>query len=196
MISEFETLWNRTISFGLAQLIEFQENQSAFECYSQGFGIATDYRDGLESWSNDPQFLDKLFPFAQANGSGSFYAFWDSGEGYLSMHLMPIVVFGDEGGQWVVAESFDELLQLLSYDTEITVSPDDVYFYKDEDDDENEDAQIFREWLGQYFKHLPIITSNEQADMIIKNAQQKYQAKFNDWLSSFDIEASEYNLDE
>ncbi|MDO4451021.1 MAG: hypothetical protein Q4B79_08720 [Moraxella sp.] len=196
MISEFETLWGRTISFGLAQLIEFQESQSAFECYSQGFGIATDYRDGLESWSDDPQFLDKLFPFAQANGSGSFYAFWDSGEDYLSMHLMPIVVFGDEGGQWVVAESFDELLQLLSYDTEITVLPDDVYFYKDEDDDKNEDAQIFREWLGQYFKHLPIVTSNEQADMIIKNAQQKYQAKFNDWLSGFGIEVSEYNLDE
>src|SRR6218665_3794612 len=81
----------------LEKLINFQNNLSGFECYSQGFGVLIDDKSGLATWSEDSAFLDRLLPFAQANGSGSFYTFWNDGTD-KPLNQMPIIVFGDEGG--------------------------------------------------------------------------------------------------
>ena len=77
----------------LELLINFQ-NDSSFENYSDGFGISIDNKSGLKSWSNDPEFIKRVLPFAQANGCGSFYAFWDMNNGN-KLSAMPILVFGD-----------------------------------------------------------------------------------------------------
>lgn len=190
IVKQMEKEWGRAIPTELRQLIEFQEEQSDFENYSQGFGIwAEDFYSGLEAgWSDDPEFLGRLYPFAQANGSGSTYAIWDNGEGY-PMSDMPVVVFGDEGGEWVVADHFGEFLQLLTFDTEITATPPDYcFFHKDEDDYQSDDAELFREWFSESIhSHLPFVDTNEQAQAIVQNAQEKHQQKFTDWLEKFNF---------
>ncbi|MDO5106179.1 hypothetical protein [Capnocytophaga sp.] len=190
MKEEFEKLWGRPVPVELRQLIEFQEEESDFECYSQGFGVETCGRSGLENgWSDNPDFLAKLYPFAQANGSGSIYAIWDDGSGY-PLGDMPVVVFGDEGGEWVVARYFSEFLQLLTFDTEIMALPDSAYFWKDEDEDDDyqsDDAQRYRDWFCEHYDYLSPVDTNEEAQEIIDIAQQEHQQDFNNWLGSFEI---------
>ena len=164
----------------LELLINFQ-NDSSFENYSDGFGISIDNKSGLKSWSNDPEFIKRVLPFAQANGCGSFYAFWDMNNGN-KLSAMPILVFGDEGGVHIVADNILQLMQLLTYDVEISVDFDDAYFYKDEDDyEESEDHQKYKLWLKNNFQLDPI----EDPEIIIKASQDKYKALFDDWFALY-----------
>src|SRR5689334_19351679 len=81
-------------------LLKGFQDRVGFEDYAEGFGL-TDYNDtsGLRAgWSKDPGFLARLVPFAQANGTGSFYALWRLDD-RADLAGLPIVVFGDEGGQ-------------------------------------------------------------------------------------------------
>src|SRR4051794_33348434 len=82
------------------------QNRLGFENYADGFGL-TDFGDtsGVEAgWSKDPEFLSRLVPFAQANGTGSMYALWRVDD-RSDLATLPVVVFGDEGGQHVVARN-------------------------------------------------------------------------------------------
>ncbi|MCL9805569.1 hypothetical protein NAT51_08545 [Flavobacterium amniphilum] len=165
----------------LEKLIHFQNNTSSFECYSQGFGVYIDSWYGLETWSNEEAFLDKLYPIAQANGSGSFYTIWDDGSG-KELDQMPIAVFGDEGGVHIVAENLLQLLHLLTFDTEISVDFDEVYFYKDEEDyEESEDLNEFLEWLKTDYNLEQI----NNPDAIIESAQLKYKDAFANWSKQY-----------
>lgn len=169
----------------LEKLINFQNDLSGFECYSQGFGVLIDDKSGLATWSEDSAFLDRLLPFAQANGSGSFYTFWNDGTD-KPLNQMPIVVFGDEGGVHVVAENLLQLLHQLTYDTEISVDFDSVYFYKDEDDyEESEYLPDFLQWLKTEFDLDPV----QNPDDLIEKAKEKYQDQFNLWAGQYyDVE--------
>lgn len=181
-IKEFKENWGlTTIPIELEKLIYFQTNISSFENYSQGFGVLIDDKSGLKSWSEDTSFLDKLFPFAQANGSGSFYAIWNDGT-TKPMNEMPIVVFGDEGGVHIVAENILKLLHLLTFDTEIFVDFGEVLFYKNEKDyRESEDFDEFLKWLkGDY----GLEQIQEHSD-IISSAQEKYKEEFDKWFGQY-----------
>lgn len=163
----------------LEKLIEFQNERSGFEEYAQGFGLLIDDKSGISSWSGDPAFLEQILPFAQANGSGSIYAFWRHGSEEVSNY--PVLVFGDEGGVHVVAGNFREFLKLLAYDTEISVDFDEAYFYKDEDDDEeSEDHQAYLDWLKEHV-HLEA----EDPDRVIAAAQEKYKPDFDTWFTHY-----------
>ena len=95
---------------------------------------------------------------------------------------MPILVFGDEGGVHIVADNILQLMQLLTYDVEISVDFDDAYFYKDEDDyEESEDHQKYKLWLKNNFQLDPI----EDPEIIIKASQDKYKALFDDWFALY-----------
>ena len=182
MLQEFKELWGKqSIPAELEKLIQFQEEESGFEEYSQGFGVQADDKDGLKyGWCENPDFLARLYPFAQANGSGSFYAIWDDGSG-KELNQMPIAVFGDEGGEFIVAENILQLMQLLTFDAEISVY-DTAYFYRDEEDaDESSDAEKYAEWLNEEFGLNPV----NDTDPIIQKAQEKYQAKFEEWLGEY-----------
>jgi hypothetical protein len=158
-------------------LIEFQNN-SEFENYSEGFGL---YLDDLKHWSTDPGFLNSVKAFAQANGTGSTYAFWEDEKG-KSLDEIPIVVFGDEGGIHVVAENLLQLMHLLSFDAEISVDHEEVYFYKDEDDHEGtDDNEAYCEWLKKNF-NLAKLTDTSK---IINKAQQKYKITFDAWVKLY-----------
>ncbi|MEX3105965.1 MULTISPECIES: hypothetical protein [unclassified Streptomyces] len=115
-------------------LKDFQD-EVGYENFADGFGL-TEYGDvsGLVAgWSDDPEFTGGLIPFAQATGGGSFYALWRLDD-RTDLATLPVVVFGDEGGQHVVARDLRELFRLLGFDTEISVDWDSAYFYRAEDD--------------------------------------------------------------
>lgn len=181
-INEFkENLGLTTIPVELEKLIHFQENISGFENYSEGFGVLIDDKSALKSWGNDNDFLDNVLQFAQANGSGSFYAIWNDGT-KKTLNEMPVIVFGDEGGVHVVAKNLLELLQLLSFDSEISVDFDEAYFYKDEEDyEESEDLTAYLKWLKEEFGLDQIKTPDE----IVKAAQATYKKDFDNWLAQY-----------
>lgn len=174
-IEKFKDNWgSKEIPTELEKLIHFQNDISYFESYSDGFGVTIDDKLGLKSWSEETDFLNRLYPFAQANGSGSFYAIWDDGTN-KNMSEMPIVVFGDEGGVHVVAENFVKLLHLITFDSEISVDFEEVYFYKGEDDyEESEDLNEYLNWLKDNYSLDKI---QEPADLI-SAAQEKYKEAF------------------
>ena len=181
-IKEFKENWGLTeIPTELEKLIYFQTNISSYENYSDGFGVLIDEKWGLKAWSEDDLFLEKLFPFAQANGSGSFYCIWNDGTS-KPMNNMPIVVFGDEGGVHIVAENILQLLHLLTFDTEITVDFDEIFFYKDEDDyEESEDLDEFLKWLKDDYN----LDKIEDTSTIISSAQDKYKENFEKWFKQY-----------
>lgn len=166
----------------LEKLIYFQNNISGFENYSQGFGVLIDNKTGLKSWSENPAFLKKLMPFAQANGCGSFYAIWDDGTA-KPISQMPIILFGDEGGIHVVAEHILQLMHLLTYDTEISANTDEAYFENKGPDDyeESEDLGKYLEWLKDDYGLDQIVNPAS----IIKTAQDKYKTVFDNWMAQY-----------
>jgi len=178
-LEDFKKNFNNQITNELALLFEIND-ELGFENYSQGFGLYEDDKSGLSSWSKDSDFLDKLMPFAQANGSGSMYVLWNNGSGN-SLSDLPIVVFGDEGGYHIVAKNVLEFMQLLTFDTEISVDHEEVYFYKDEDYEESENLQEYINWLKENFDLNPI----EETESILESAQEKYKADFDKWVSQY-----------
>ncbi|MGV3611375.1 MAG: hypothetical protein ACO1N0_10525 [Fluviicola sp.] len=165
----------------LEKLIQFQNEQSDFECYSEGFGLQIDDKSGIDSWSKDEAFLERLFPFAQANGTGSVYAFWNEGSSN-DLSEFPIVVFGDEGGVHVIAENFLALMQLLTFDSEISVYHDEVYFYKEEDEsEESEDHAAYVLWLKENFNLDPL----SETETLVQRAQKKYKSAFDTWFANY-----------
>jgi len=95
---------------------------------------------------------------------------------------MPVLVFGDEGGVHVVAEDFLRFLQLLTYDTEISVDFEEAYFYRDEEDyEESEDQGAFREWLKAGYG----LGSLENPDQVIQAAKAQHQENFDRWFAQY-----------
>ena len=182
MKDEIKAVWGvDELPVELDRLIDFQEERSGYECYSEGCGVGVDDKQGLSAWSDDEAFLARLFPVAQANGTGSTYVVWDDGSG-RPLGQMPVVVFGDEGGVHVVAGNLLQLLRLLTYDAEISVDHDDAYFFKDEDDhDESEDQGSYREWLMEEFSVKPV----KKPGTIIRKAQSAYQSSFDRWMAQY-----------
>ena len=160
----------------------FQE-RTGFEEYAEGFGLS-EYGDQAclkAGWSEDPAFLARLVPFAQANCSGSVYALWRVDDQPDNAGL-PVVVFGDEGGQHVVARNVRELLQLLGYGPEISVDHDQAYFYLD--DDWYEPRAYHHDyvaWLAEQFGLAPAA----DPDQVIARAQEELGRQFASWASGF-----------
>lgn len=162
----------------LDRLIDFQENHGG---YAEGFWLQIDKKYGLSTWSEDKNFLDRLFPIAESNGSGSSYVLWKH-DATKPVGEWPVLVFGDEGGVHIVAENMLQLLHLISCDVEILVDHDSAYFYKDENNHEpSEHHDDYVLWLKENF-NLDTISDTET---LIKNAQEKYQALFNHWMKQY-----------
>jgi len=164
----------------LSKLVEFDAKQDGY--FASGFELAVDDKGGMKTWSDAPEFLGALFPIGQANGSGSTYAFWQTGDGDLAS--APVIVFGDEGGVHVVAANLAELLRLLSYDTEPMIDHDEVTYYKDPDDHEPSDgAADYTSWLAKTFKLKPAGTKD--VTTIVKAATKAHGKAFATWMKKF-----------
>ena len=179
-LEDFKKNFNNQITNELALFFEINE-ELGFENYSQGFGLYEDDKSGISSWSEDEDFLDKLMPFAQANGSGSMYVLWNN-DSNKSLNELPVIVFGDEGGYHIVAKNIFEFMQLLTFDTEISVDHEEAYFYKDEEDyEESENLPEYKVWLKENFNLDPV----EETESILENAQKAYKAEFDKWISQY-----------
>jgi hypothetical protein len=171
-----------TIPPGLVMLLDFQNNIAKDEFYSAGFELTVDEEKyGLKTYSGDVNFLHSILEFADADGMGATYGFWLRNN-TKSLEEAPIVIFGGEGGNHIVASNILALFQILTYDVEPMVSWDKVYYYKDEDDFEaSEQSESFKRWLYDNFK----INETNNADIIVKAAQEKYQEEFKDWMKNY-----------
>ncbi|GAA4825279.1 hypothetical protein [Algivirga pacifica] len=154
---------------------------SQSDYYSDGFELLFDENDTmLKSYSTDKSFLDSFIIFAQADGTGSLYAYWLSSK-ELTQNT-PIVIFGSEGGVYVVAENFNDLLKILTLDSEPMVDHDEVSYYKDTADyNPSKNRPEYLNWLKKEFKIDPI----ENTDEIVLIAQEKYQKALKTWVNKF-----------
>ncbi|GAB7051634.1 hypothetical protein [Catenuloplanes indicus] len=133
----------------LNRLMDLQDEVGYGE-YADGFSLDDwDDKSGLEAgWSKDPEFLAALIPFARATDGGSFYALWKVDD-RADLATLPVVVFGDEGGQHVVARNLRELFRIATFDAEPMVDWDGVTFYRAADDAHRDSHEDFVAWLGE-----------------------------------------------
>jgi hypothetical protein len=149
--------------------------------YSDGFELLEYGADaGLHTWSEDPGFLSRLVPFAQANGSGSAYALWrcdDRDETELA--AVPVVFVGDEGELYVIARSLMELFRLLALDSE--PHSDIGFFVGDEGVEEHSYAhEEFVAWLDRNFGLAP-----PEDPEALWAERKPHDERFRTWASRF-----------
>jgi hypothetical protein len=168
----------KPVPVALTKLLEFQ-NETGFESYCEGFGLIRDNKGGLKSWSTNPGFLDRLMPFAQANAGGSFYALWQYDDA-APLDALPVILFGDEGGEFVVADNIYAFLCLLTLDTE-PMTYREASYYKDEDADSTEYSGEYRNWLKKHFN----LDAIKDEDEVLAPAIAKFQGRFDDWLALY-----------
>jgi hypothetical protein len=165
----------------LLRLLDYQ-NSKGYGSYSQALSLSSEEQSGLiHGWCAEQGFLDGLIAIAQANGSGSFYALWNN-HTTADPELWPVVAFGDEGGEWVVARNLAELLQLSTFDAEPMIDNTGVTFYKDLDSFEpSEYADDYQGWLQSEFG----IQCTEDPETIGARARAEFQQAFDDWVSPY-----------
>ena len=180
-INEFKTnLGLAELPHELENLIHFQTTQSDKIEYSDGFCVRIDNKIGLKSgWSKNNDFLNKLLPFARANYSGSFYALWIN-DNSKPLNQLPVVVFGDEGGEHIIAENILQLLHLITFDTEIRVDEYCVTFKKRRKKT-SENLGKYLEWLKDNYN----LDKIEKPETTVKNAQVKYKNNFEEWCNQY-----------
>lgn len=171
---------NLTIPKSLEKLIEFSSN---YEDFSESFYLNEENDKSIfETYSQDEVFLKSLINIGSADGTGSEYAFWlKNGEDITDT---PIVVFGSEGGYFVIAQNFNELIKILSFDCEPSVDFDEVYFCKDEDI-ESDNITVFREWITNELDIKPVF-KEKKITKIVQKAGNKYQEEFEEWINKFE----------
>ena len=179
LISYFGEL---TVPKKLLALLEFDNEVVGNNYFSDGFEFSLDEEKyGLKTYSDNESFLNSIYEFANADGTGSTYGFWLK-DGNFNLEEVPIVAFGSEGGYHVVACNIDELLQILTFDSEPMIDWDEVFYYKEPDDFEpSSKIEEYKRWLKIEYS-LPAI---ENADEIVKRAQKLHKDSFNAWVGKF-----------
>lgn len=183
LLEFYNNFLSEDIPNNLTKLVIFENDYSGGGYgFANGFSINTDYEVGL-TYTDNPEFSKQLYPFAKANDTGSFYCIWDD-KSERTLGEMPIVVFGDEGGIHIVAQNILELMHLLTYDVEIFVSIEEVFFYKSEE--YYQPSEYHNEYIAllKADYNLEAITEAEM-DNIIKDAQTKHKTSFDTWCSQF-----------
>ncbi|MCT4613916.1 MAG: hypothetical protein N4A49_03460 [Marinifilaceae bacterium] len=170
------------ISKSLTELIEFSIEKGSF--FSDGFEFEPEnIKYMYESYSFDKEFIESFMCIGSADGMGSEYAFWLKDGNDLTN--VPIVAFGGEGGYHIIAKNFDELIRILTFDSEPMIDWDGIEFYKDQGDFEaSQNANEFHDWVKTNLK-LEIIDSDEDIYKIISEAKEIYQTELKEWVSKF-----------
>lgn len=167
----------------LLALLRFQ-NDVGYGNYSAALTLTDDDHSGLEhGWSGDPAFLSRLIPFARASASGSFYALWNPDPSQTPMpDRWPVVAFGDEGGEWIVARDVRELLRVSSCDVEPRIDFDRIHFFRSEHHYRKSDGlDAYLNWLREQLQLAPV----DDPEEILKAAQREWQGDFETWLHGF-----------
>lgn len=163
----------------LNQLKEFYDGPGEW-AFSDGFEFYEYNRAeaGLVEWlclekraEEARPFLDRLVPFAQATGSGSFYALWrcDDRE---DLATLPVIMFGDEGDLDIIG-GLRELFRLLALD--------DEWYLPDAGQEPSDGHAAYVVWLEENFG----LRAPDDADEILVPARKQYGEAFVDWLATF-----------
>ncbi|UFS60995.1 hypothetical protein [Subtercola endophyticus] len=167
----------------LDALTEFDEAVGG--CYAEGFAYERRNGHRLRQLSSDPRVTDRLIVFGQANEDGSEFAVWNvpprSAESTAPESIleeMPIVILGDEGGIHPVASNAVEFLRLLSFDRDLAVSEERVWFSQDELHDDSPFHAAYRVWFEAHF--AATLTTRDE---IAQNAQRRYGRALTAFLS-------------
>lgn len=165
-------------------LSELQERLGG-EFISDGFELTDFGEPQHDSWSDAQEFVEAFLPFAQANGSGSFYAFWRVDD-RADLATLPIAAFGDEGGIHLTGRHLRDLLCQLASDRPLSIDWDDAYFaeyegYHREREGAPEAHQSYVAWLKQHFGLAPVSDPND----LIKAARDEFGARFETWIRPF-----------
>jgi hypothetical protein len=152
-------------------LKEFQ-NRIGQIWYSAGFELCEYGVDaGLDTWSEEPEFLNGFIPFAKATRSGSHYALWRCDD-RTDLATLPVVLVGDDGDLDVVARNLLGLFQLLTIDDE-TLNPDFV-------EQHTEGHEEYVTWLNETFGLRP----PEDLDAL-RAGHKEYDEQFKAWAGRF-----------
>lgn len=112
----------------LLSLLQFANEKSKMDCFSDGFEFSINLdKCGLKTYSEDEEFLSSIIEFANADGTGSTYGFWLNNKD-KNLIEAPVVIFGSEGDFHVVANNINDLLQILTFDSEPMVDWDSLYY--------------------------------------------------------------------
>lgn len=162
------------------ELNELRELQDRFGFLSYAFELIRfgDPREIEAGLSSDPDFVGRLTAFAYANGSGATYAFWRCNDRH-DLASSPVVFFGDDGGEFVVARNLRELLQILGFDAEIYVRDDELVF--DRNDERSGGHEEFVTWLQTHLGLMPA----EDPGQIVAAAQAELGQSFAEWAGRY-----------
>lgn len=171
---------NLEIPETLNKLIDFVFYTSPTTFFSQGFALTIDEQKiGLKTYSEDPNFYNNIFEFADADITGSSYAFWINDK-ETNLEYAPIVISGSDGDIHIIANNIKELLLILAADCDVYVSYDSVDYYCD-DELSSVNIQLYLDWLKNEFGYKNIENPND----IVQRAKEIHQSKFNDWSEQF-----------
>jgi hypothetical protein len=159
-----------TVPEMLLKLFAFQD-QYGFESYCNGFGIYPQTPDVFRNWTASDDLAGRLFCIGQANGSGSLYALWKADDAQ-PLEAQPVVAFGDEGGAWVVASNMLEFFKLLSFDSEPSVTTEDVSFPLREEESPNHQKLV--KWLKAQFG-IAKVKKADEVKTLVEEAQRIHQ---------------------
>ncbi|MEK6495084.1 cell wall assembly protein [Myroides odoratimimus] len=174
----------------IKSLLEFQTSENIPSYYSNAIYLIDEDPGIIESISEEEEFVNSFVPFAEANSTGSIYAFWVQDKAVKSLDNCPIVVFGDEGGVFIVAKNIKELLQISAYDVEAVVFMEEFYFPDKEElieegeFDATEFNKEFLDWVRTDAKLKPILTI-EAIDEVIANAQDQFADDLEQFIAKF-----------
>lgn len=166
----------------LLSLLKFDTEVAQGYWFSEGFEFSLDKnKAGLKTYSESQEFLESIYEFANADGTGSSYGFWLK-DGSRDLNKAPIVAFGSEGGFHIVARNLADFLKILTFDSEPMIDWDEICYYKDPDNfKSSQKSDEYCIWLKEKYA----ISKTDNADLIVKDAQEAYQSLFKDWVGRF-----------
>ena len=195
ILKEYEkAFYGHTIPKTLQALAQFEEEVEG-ETYAESFWLKTD-KDIFNYWLNDSskeeieEYSSHVFPFAHADGTGAFYAFWVKDD-TVDLEEAPVVCYGSEGEVKIVSKNLKDLIKILSYGPE---GMDGNYGFYEEETIETftqyyPNFMVFREWMKETLSIEPIknwkVLESEEVNEIIAEANRQYQKDFDAWQYRF-----------
>lgn len=177
----------------LKSLFDFQVSEGIPSFYSNTLYLIDEDPEIIQDFSDDTNFVDSFIPFGEADTNGSYYAFWIRDKNNSSLENAPIVVFGGDGGIFVVAKNIKDLLLIASYDVEPIIDVDEISFPDKEVLEEDgeftatEFNKEYLDWLRNEVKLKPIVVIAD-LDQLLEDAQNQYGSELVEFAKSFDVE--------
>lgn len=180
----------------LVKLAEFDANLEN-ESYGESFWLRAEENifkylldNSLTSKEQIEVYANHAIVFANADGTGGFYAFWVE-DNKSDLEEAPIVAYGSEGEVKIVAKNLKELIKILSYGAEGLNGNYglDCYDSYDEFLEYNPNFLAFRTWMKKELDIEPIknwkVPQSDDVNAIIEDANKVYKKRFNAWQYQF-----------